>query len=250
MPPPDSSSSIVPAHAREFATTHWSVVLSAGADKGLEPGVALEKLCAAYWYPLYAFVRRQGRGVEDAQDLTQAFFAQFLEKKYLNRADRARGRFRTFLLACLKNFLANEWDRANAKKRGGGMSSISLDDSDAETRFQLEPVHALSADKIYERRWALTLVERVLERLRSDYRASGKESLFDHLTPALIGDKSKIRYADTATKTGMSEGAVKVASHRLRKRYRELFREEIAQTVEAEKDIDEELRHVVSILSA
>jgi RNA polymerase sigma factor (sigma-70 family) len=225
------------------------VVVNAAQTKAPGGERALEDLCHAYWYPLYAFVRRQGFDPHDAQDLTQAFFAQFLEKKYLKRADAARGRFRTFLLACLKNFLANEWDRAHARKRGGGREIISLDEQTAETRYRLEPVDTLSADKIYERRWALTLVGSVLSRLQQEYEDDGRSELFQHLKATLSGDRKSLPYADLGKSLGMSEGAVKVAVHRLRQRYKALFRAAIADTVESPEEVDEELRAVVAALA-
>src|ERR1043165_9253258 len=164
-PPPDT----VPAGAANFAVTHWSVVLAAGRNDTVRARDALEKLCRAYWFPIYAFVRRQGHGPHDAQDLTQEFFARLLEKNYLGDVDRAKGRFRSFLLASLKHFLANEWDKAQAEKRGGGQTLIPINPRDAETQYGVEPAHELTAEKIFERRWALTLLDQVLDRLRAEY---------------------------------------------------------------------------------
>src|SRR5436190_3040522 len=213
-----------------FTATHWSVVLSAQGSS-TPAAEALEKLCRTYWHPLYVYVRRQGHSPHDAQDLTQEFFARLIEKNYLGDVDREKGRFRSFLLASLKHFLANEWDKAKAVKRGGDQSFVSLNSESAETRYSLEPADTLSADKIFERRWALTLLEQVLARLREEYSDTGKTALFDRLKDCLTGDRSSLPYAELGSKAGMSEGAVKVAVHRLRRRYRDLLREEIANTV-------------------
>jgi RNA polymerase sigma factor (sigma-70 family) len=235
--------------AAQFATTHWRVVLAAGRSDSSHARDALAHLCQIYWYPLYAYVRRQGHSPEDAQDLTQEFFARFLEKSYLDDVDRAKGKFRSFLLASLKHFLANEWDRAKALKRGGGRAFISLDDQSGETRYGLEPADSLSADKIFERRWALTLLEQVLAHLRTEYMARGKTRLFDELKICLTGEKSSIPYAELGSKVGMTEGAVKVAVHRLRQRYRELLRAEIGKTVASPEEVDQELRYLFAALS-
>ena len=229
--------------------TRWSVVVKATETEAEEGRQALNDLCRAYWYPLYAFVRRQGYGPHEAQDLTQSFFAQFLARKYLKRADRKRGRFRSFLLACLKNFLANEWDRAHARKRGGDQTAISFDEQEAESRYRLEPVNAESPDRIYERRWALTLVERVLCSLQREYEKAGRVELFAALKPALSGGRNSLPYSEIGMQLGMNEGAVKVAVHRLRKRYKALFREEIRQTIAQPGEMEEEIRHIVAALA-
>ncbi len=232
-----------------FATTHWTVVLAAG--RGASPGAfeALEQLCRTYWYPLYAFIRRRGHDAHEAQDLTQGFFARFLEKNYLGDVDRSKGRFRSFLLASLKHFLANEWDRRNALKRGGGRTVIALDDREAESRYRLEPKDEWSADKIYERRWALTLLDRVLARLQEEFVSAGKAEQFEHLKLFLSLGKNAAPYADVAAKLGMTEGAVKVAVHRMRHRYRELLRNEIARTVSSPAEVEEEIRCLFQVLS-
>jgi RNA polymerase sigma factor (sigma-70 family) len=237
------------SHPKEFALTRWSVVVRAAETQAAGAEQALDELCRAYWYPLYAFVRRQGHAPADAQDLTQAFFAQFLAKKYLKRADPARGRFRTFLLACLRNFLANEWDRAHARKRGGDEPPISIDEREAESRYRHESVDTNSPDRLFERRWALTLIERVLDALQREYEQAGRGELFEQLKTTLSGDRKTLPYGEIAAQLHMNEGAVKVAVHRLRKRYKALFRQEIAQTVERPEDIEEELRHVVAALA-
>ena len=219
------------------------------AARGDEPQgrAALALLCTSYWYPLYAFVRRSRHGADDAKDLTQEFFARLLEKGWLADVDRNKGRFRSFLLASMKHFLANEWDRDRAKKRGGGKAPISLDALTAESRYAMEPAGPESAERIFERRWALTLLEQVMARLRAEFTAAGKSAHFDELKAMLTGDKSP--YAEVGQRLGMNEGAVKVAVHRLRKHYRDLIREEIAQTVESDDQVEEELRDLMAALS-
>lgn len=229
-----------------FATTRWSLVLAAGADGSSAAHEALGALCETYWYPLYAFLRSRGRSVEDAQDLTQAFFARVLEKRVLLQADPARGRFRSFLLTSLKNFAANERDRDIAKKRGGGVPVVSLEFESAEGRFQMEPASNETPEKMFDRRWALTLLDRVFSRLQAEMVRSGREAQFDRLKAYLTGDQPQLSYAQTAGDLGMSEGAVKVAVHRLRRHFRDLLRDEIAQTVSSAGDIDDELRHLWS----
>ena len=232
-----------------FVTTHWSLVVSAGRNDTPHAREALEKLCRSYWFPIYAFVRRQGHGPHDAQDLTQEFFARLLEKKQLAGADPARGRFRSFLLASLKHFLANEWDKANAQKRGGGQVLIPIDAATAETSCGFEPADNLTADIIFERRWALTLLEHVLGRLRAEYVRDGKENLFEQLKPTLTEASRTVAYAEIATRLGTTEGAVKVAVHRLRQRYREVLRAEIADTVANPGEVDDEIRNLFTALA-
>jgi RNA polymerase sigma-70 factor (ECF subfamily) len=210
-----------------FVTTHWSVVLSARDKSSPQSAAALEKLCRAYWYPLYAHVRWLGNSPHDAEDLTQEFFARLLEKNYLEAAERERGRFRTFLLMALKRFLANEWDRARARKRGGGLALAPLDRQVAEQRYQTEAAE-FPADQMYERRWALALLAQTMARLRAEFEQADK--------PA-------------ETELGLSEGALRVTVHRLRKRFRELFREEIGHTVTSAEDVEEEFRHLLAALS-
>jgi RNA polymerase sigma-70 factor (ECF subfamily) len=233
---------------QHFQTTLWTMVIHAGRDDSSQARDAMARLCQMYWYPLYVFVRRQGHQPSDAQDLTQAFFTRLLDKHALEHVDRAKGRFRSFLLGSLKNFLANEWDKAHAQKRGGGQQVISLDHDAAETWYGLEPSHDLSPDRIFERRWALTLLEQVLTRLREEY-ADGRSELFEELKATLTAESSSASYASIAERLGMTEGAVKVASHRLRQRYRELTRLEIAQTLTSEDDVDDELRYLMGVLS-
>jgi RNA polymerase sigma-70 factor (ECF subfamily) len=225
-----------------FATTRWTVVLAAGRPETPHAAAALEELCQTYWYPLYVYVRRQTTTREDAEDLTQAFFAKFLEKNYLEGVSSDKGKFRAFLLAALKHFLANEWDRANRQKRGGGVANLSLDWQDADTRYQINPADNLSPDKLYDRAWAVTLLGRVVKRLRAESEADGKAKVFEQLKPFLTTDKGAIPYATAATALGWTEGAVRVTVHRLRRRYRELLRNEITQTLADPAQADEELK--------
>ncbi len=246
---PDSIRTVKAADQNWFATTHWSVVLAAGRDTPAEAHEALEKLCCAYWYPLYVFVRRQGHSPHDAQDLTQAFFARLLEKNYVAQADRERGRFRTFLLAALHHFLADEWDKTRRLKRGGGREIISFDAVSAEERYRMEPLDQLDAAKLYERRWVTTLFEKVLARLEEEFCASGKRELFDGLKTSLLAERDGASYAELGARLGLKEDAVKQAVHRMRRRYRELFREEIAQTVAGPGEVDDELNYLFAVLS-
>lgn len=233
---------------REFATTHWSLVLAARPD---EAGVtraraALEALCRAYWYPLYAFVRYRGYSTDEAQDLTQAFFVSIIEKGGFTSADPERGRFRSYLLGAMKHFLANEWHRVQAKKRGGGVTVLDLDALDPEARYALTPARPADPDAAFDREWARESIARALQRLRAESEASGKGELFEALKGSLTGDEPPRR--ETAARLGMTEGAVKVAVHRLRQRYRELLRAEIAETVMDPADVDAEMRHLVTAL--
>jgi RNA polymerase sigma-70 factor (ECF subfamily) len=232
-----------------FATTHWSLIVAAREPSSPAARQALARLCEAYWYPLYAYIRRHGHPADEAQDLTQEFFTRLLERDLLGSADPARGRFRAFLLAACKHFLANERDRACTLKRGGGRAPLSLDLNDAEGRYGREPSHDLTPDKLFERRWALTLLDRALARLREEFTAKGKEETFDRLRVFLVGDRGAPSHGDVASELGMTAGAVKVAAHRLRQRYRELLREEIAHTVEAPEEIDEEIRDLFAALN-
>ena len=233
-----------------FATTRWSVVLAAQERPVPEAREALAVLFETYWYPLYAFVRRMGFGRDDAEDLTQGFIARLLEKEYVKDFDRDRGRFRTFLLTALKHYISKERDRARAKKRGGGTISFSLDVTDAEERYRLEPSHDLTPEKIFERRWARTLLDRVVQRLGEEYAAADKGALFDELKPVLTKKKSGHRYREIGAELGLTEGAVKVAVHRMRRRYRDALREEIAQTVADPGEIEDEIRYLLSVLGS
>jgi RNA polymerase sigma factor (sigma-70 family) len=233
---------------QRFMTTHWSVVLAAADASSPESDRALATLCEAYWYPLYAFVRRQGHAAHEAEDLTQEFFARILEKQYLDGVGPEKGRFRTFLLVCLRRFLANEWDRKRALKRGGGRAPLSIDFADADARYRLEPAHELTAERLFDRRWALTLLEQVLASLAEEMRLSGKGGLFDALKVYLAASSSAPPHVEMGKKLNMTEGAVKVAVHRLRGRYRQLLREEIAKTVGEEGDVEEEIGRLFAAL--
>lgn len=232
-----------------FTTTHWSVVLAAGDDAGPATGRALEALCRTYWDPLYAYVRRCGHAADDAQDLTQDFFARFLEKNYVRHADPQKGRFRTFLLTSMKHFLANAHVRGQTQKRGGGQAVFSLDAATVEQRLGPEPADGETPEVIYDRRWAATLLERALAQLEQESTSAGKAKLFEELKPFLARESDEGEYAALAGRLGMTANAVAVAVHRLRERYRELVRMDIAQTVATETEIDEELRHLLAVLS-
>jgi RNA polymerase sigma-70 factor (ECF subfamily) len=247
--PGSTSTGAEPPPRPAFVTTHWSLVVSAGGNETTHARNALEQLCRAYWFPIYAFVRRQGQNPHDAQDLTQEFFARLLEKNQLAGVDRNRGRFRSFLLAALKHFLANEWHKARAQKRGGGQVPIPIDASTAESKCGIDPADHLTAEKIYERRWALTLLDQVLHRLRDEYARDGKENLFEQLKPTLTEASRSVRYAEIAAQLGTSEGAVKVAVHRLRQRYREVLRAEIADTVASPGEVEDEIRNLFAALA-
>src|SRR5213594_329226 len=224
-----------------FVTTHWSVVLSAGRSDTPRARQALERLCQTYWFPLYAYVRRRGYSPEDAQDLTQEFFARLLEGNRVQSADQQKGRFRSFLLAGMNNFLADEWDKSRAQKRGGGMRIVPLQFDTAETRYGCEPVDNVTPEASFERRWALTLLEDVLSRLRAEHERDGSSELFAALNPCLVGDRTSQPYLELAQRMGMTESAIKSAVHRLRRRYRQLLREEIAKTVASPSEVDDEL---------
>ena len=237
----------LPKRGDRFATTHWSMVVSAGRSRSPEADRSLATLCENYWFPLYAFVRRAGHSAEDAQDLTQEFFARVLAQGILTKADREKGKFRSFLLATLKHFLAGEWDRARAQKRGGGRVIFSFDSLSAESRYHLEPATDLTPERMFEKQWALSLLDRVLSRLDAEMAADGKSVLFAALKETLTGGRS-ITYAAIGAELGMTEGAVKVAAHRMRRRYRTLLREEIAQTVDGPDEIGDEIHYLLSCL--
>jgi RNA polymerase sigma-70 factor (ECF subfamily) len=246
----DSSAFPVPEAARQFASTRWSLVMAAGQRDSPESEAALASLCRLYWYPLYAYARRRLPHLEDAQDLTQEFFARLLEKDCLRQADRQRGRFRSFLLTAFQHFLANEQERAHAQKRGGGRKMLSLDFPSGERRYQNEPSHEATAETLYERGWALTLLEQALARLREEQIAAGKERLFECLKGTLTGEDTPRPYAELARELGMSGEAIKVTVHRLRRRYGELLRAEIAQTVTTPEEIESELRDLFAAVRA
>ncbi|WP_395751291.1 RNA polymerase sigma factor [Prosthecobacter sp.] len=239
--------SIAPG-AREFHTTRWSLVLAAqqGGDAS-KMHKAMSALCRDYWYPLYAFVRRRGYAPHDAQDLTQAFFATLLEAN-ATAADPARGKFRSYLLGALKHFLANDWHRSQTQKRGGGQRLVEWDALDAEARFALEPAEQSDAEALFDKRWAMELLARAMEKLRAEFAARNDVETFDALKGTLSGAEAS-REA-IAKQLGMSEGALKVSIHRLRQQYREVLRAEIAGTVDSPGDVEDEMRHLVAVLRA
>lgn len=232
-----------------FATTHWSVVLAAGTAANPQAEAALERLCRAYWYPLYVFVRGSGYAPADAEDLTQEFFARLIAKHYLAAVHPERGRFRWFLLSALKRYLLNERERRGAAKRGGQAIHVPFDGEKAEERYRLDASDLQTPDKLFDRAWAMGLIQQAHQRLQQEYALANKEDLFNHLTPFLSGDRGDATYAQTGASLGMSEGAMKVAVHRLRRRYRELLREEVAQTVRSPCDLEEELRSLQTAFS-
>ena len=233
-----------------FVTTRWSLVRAAGASASPESGAALEALCRSYWPPIYAFARRAGHDAEDARDLTQGFFARLVEKKDFGTADPDRGRFRTFLLAAFKHFLAHERDRARALKRGGGQELLPLDFAAEDSQcFTPEPADSRTPERAYDERWAASLLERVLARLREEFALGGRGALFDHFKGFLLGEPPESGYAGVASQLGMTVGAAKMVVSRMRDRYRQLLRSEIAQTVSAPGEIEEELRHLRAVLS-
>jgi RNA polymerase sigma-70 factor (ECF subfamily) len=237
-----------PSPRQVFVTTHWSVVLTAGRQDTTRARAALENLCQTYWPPLYAYVRRRGYSAEDAQDLTQMFFARLLERNAVATVAPEKGRFRSFLLASLNHFLSDEWDKARAQKRGGG-KVISFDLQSAETQLGQIPVENFTPEKAFEHRWAITLLEQVYQRLGGEYRAQGKGALFDALRATLAGTSDAAPYVELAKQLDLSEGAVKVAVHRLRQRYRALLRETIVDTVSTPEEVEDELRYLFRTLA-
>jgi DNA-directed RNA polymerase specialized sigma24 family protein len=227
-----------------FATTHWSVVVRAGDSQSPEAAPAMERLCQLYWYPLYAFVRRKGHGQEDARDLTQAFFARFLEKDYLRSVDANLGKFRTFLLTSMSHFLANEWDKSQAQRRGGGRQILSLDEAAAEQRYELEPVDHATPEILFERRWAETVMGVALDRLAGEMDTQRFERL-----KGFLEDTGEVPYETASTQLGISVSATKSAIHRMRGRFRTLLFEEVANTVDTPEEVEPELRHLLSALS-
>lgn len=238
-----------PNGTARFATTHWSVVRAAAKPQSSKYRQAIETLCRTYWFPLYAYLRRRGYDCHQSEDYTQAFFAHLLEKQGLGLADPKQGKFRSFILAGLKNFIANELDRIRAQKRGGGKKIFSLDVDDAEHQYTLEPICQLTPEKLFERSWAMTLLNRTMAALQAEFVGRNKQKLFEHLKVYLTVKKSSTSYQDAAAQLNMTEAAIKVAVHRLRKRYRELLRNEIAQTVTTEEQIGEEIRDLFAALS-
>jgi len=232
-----------------FATTHWTVVLAAGRSRSPQAARALEELCRTYWFPLYAYVRRRSHTKEDAEDLTQAFFTRLLEKNSFADLDSEKGKFRAFLLASLKHFLANERDKEHAQKRGGGAVPLSLDWQTADTKFQVTDATEPSPDKAFDREWALALLAKVIDRLQAECVADGKAKLFEQLKTFLTAGQAESAQRDVALALGMEEGAVRVAVHRLRKRYRQLLRDEIANTLDDPAMVDEEMRALFGAFS-
>jgi RNA polymerase sigma-70 factor (ECF subfamily) len=249
MPNPEEPG-VPPIGHAWFTTTHWSVVLAARQTSAAGAHGALEVLCRQYWPPVYAFIRRRGHRPDDAQDLTQEFFTRLLEKNYVESADPAKGRFRTFLLTAVTRFLLNERERAQAQKRGGGRLHLSRDDVNAEDGLRQEPAEAATPETIFERRWAETVLDAVLKRLRHDYESAGERERFEILKPFLAGDKQSKGGARLAAELGITESSAYSAIHRLRKRYGELLREEIAHTVNSPEEIEGELRYLMRVLSA
>jgi DNA-directed RNA polymerase specialized sigma24 family protein len=244
----DSSSEGQPRGAA-FVTTHWSVVLASADPDSPQAQAALEKLCRTYWYPLYCYIRRRGYSHEDAQDLTQGFLLRWLESKSFARADASKGRLRSFLLAGLNHFLSDERDRASAQKRGGGRATLSLMDTQAaDERYRLEPVDERSPEKLFERRWALTLLDQVMARSEQEFREAGRVELFQRLRAFLIAGTGEESYAQVGAELGMSREAVKKAVQRMRHRYYELFREEVAHTVADPAEVEEELRYLCAVI--
>jgi len=234
---------------QQFATTRWSVVLAAGEQQSDEAHQALAQLCETYWYPLYAYVRSRVRDAHEAKDLTQAFFCHFLEKDAIAKAQPDRGRFRTFLLTALRNFLANEWSKTRAEKRGGGTAMLSLDFGSAESRFQVEPFHELTPERLFERRWVLTLLNGVLENLQSEFALAGKQHYFEQLKGALTGEFTADDYTRAGETLGITPAAAKQAAYRMRKRYREMFRQEVARTTANEEEIADEMQRLLQSLT-
>jgi RNA polymerase sigma factor (sigma-70 family) len=246
---PQSPLNRSPSEAAGFAATRWTLVLSAArGEDSPHAADALAELCCTYWYPLYAYVRRRGHPSHEAEDLTQEFFLRLLEKNYLADADRRKGKFRAFLLASFKHFLANQWDRSRAKKRGGDRKLFSLDAAGAETRYRLEPSHDMTPERLFERQWAITALAQVLARLEAEFLAEDKKTTFDLLKPFLTAGRESGGYAAAAERLRTTEGAVKTAVHRLRRRYRQLLKDEIAQTVAAPEEIDDEIRFLLECL--
>jgi RNA polymerase sigma factor (sigma-70 family) len=246
----DNKSESAHAGGAEFPSTLWSVVVLTGETSNSESEQALARLCSVYWKPLYAFIRREGYSPPDAQDLTQGFFAHLLDRHRLGRVDRSKGKFRSFLLASLRNFLADQRDKAQAIKRGGQVSIITLDLQNAEEEYIIEPVDPLTPEKLFERRWMMTVLQRVLDRLEGEYGARGLQERFARLQQFLLGDDGAATYSEVGNELGMSESAVKMAVLRLRQRSRELFREEIAATVASDEDVEEEVRQLSALLGS
>src|SRR5262245_28585690 len=238
------------AQRQWFTTTHWSVVLAAGHDSSPGAQEALEKLCRTYWYPLYAYVRQRGHTPQDAQDLTQEFFLRLLDKHYLADVDPSKGKFRSFLMVAVNHFLANEWDRANAAKRGGRVAFIAFEEAPAEQRYALELVTDASPEKVFERRWAMVVLNRVLAHLREEFAQAGRTEQFESLKIFLTGEKPSVSYAEVAVRLHTTEAALKMAVKRMRQRCAQLLREEIAHTVDSPEQVEEEIRCLFAAMGA
>lgn len=232
-----------------FATTHWSVVLAAQKTSDAKSSAALEELCRTYWYPIYSYIRRRGYSPDDAQDLTQEFFARLLAGKGLDTVGPWKGRFRSFLLASVNHLLSDERDRAMRQKRGGGQLPFSFDAQTGEERYCLEPAHAVTPERIFEKRWAVALVEQVIHRMEADYSSGDKAGLFSVLKEFLPGEEEDRSYAATAQRLGMTEGAVRVAVHRLRQRFGELFRQTVVETLESPEELEAEMHYLLTVLN-
>jgi DNA-directed RNA polymerase specialized sigma24 family protein len=235
---------------RIFPPTRWSLVLAATRKDAPESAAALESLCRAYWYPLYTYVRHCGQSPHDAQDLTQEFFYRLLKKRWLDSADREKGRLRTFLIVALKSFMSNEWRRASAQRRGGGQAPVPFDTEFAESRYAADHSAKLGADETFDKQWALTLLDLTVNRLRAEFTVAGNPGDFETLKGCLMAERGAIDYAAVAKRLDVKEGAARVAVHRLRKRFREVYREEISQTLADGADLDGELRHLADSLAA
>ena len=240
-----------PSQARfqgQFPQTRWSVVLAARDAEDQLAATALDELCRAYWFPLYVYVRRRGASPEDAEDLTQGYFAALIERGYLTQVDRERGKLRSFLLTTLKHYLADEWDKTRTLKRGHGQRLVSIDAANAEERYAMEPADEASPDRLFDRRWALTLLDNVLTALRADYASAGQERLFDGLKKFLAWNSASEAYRETAAELGMKENAVRVAVFRLRRRYGNLLRDQVADTVTSPDEVPAELEQLLSLM--
>lgn len=245
----DSDRSAALGNLSPFLTTHWSLVLAAGRNDTPESAAALEKLCRTYWLPLYAYVRHRVPDVHQAQDLTQAFFERVLEKNYLAEADPQRGRFRAFLLTAFKHFLSKEWEKAKAQKRGGGKRLFQLDFVADDSLVAIKPAGGMTPEQLYERQWAMTLLNKVMQRLERELANAGKRLEFERLKDFIIGRSERAGSAELAVELGMTASAVRMAASRLRKRYRELLRDEISHTVVSADDVDDEIRHLFALFS-
>ena len=246
----EGSDSEAQTHGAVFATTHWSVVLAAGAQNASQSAVALEELCRTYWQPIYAYIRRRGYCPEDAEDLTQELFARLLRSNTVDRADPERGRFRSFLVGAVKHLLADENAKVEAKKRGGGVRFLSWEQASAEHQLGAEPMDRLSPDRVFDRRWAMTVLEHATQRLRAEYKGPDRQAVFAELKNYVTGDPAESSYTQAAARLGLSESAVKSTIHRLRQRYHALVREEVAQTVANPQDLEDEIRYLIALFGA